>query len=152
MEILDCSYRFNTDLTIRKEWIPQITFATNYEIEILENFSKLSNANAVLLELMHFTNPCIESIDISSWTYIVNRNNTKKRLPIARFSRGEKLLALCLMADMTKHLVFVCFELSQLSKPSMQKLMCDFRDSDYIRLIPPTPTTQHILESLIERR
>jgi len=148
MKILKCSERFNTELTLRKEWIPNITFNTQYEISILEKYKDVKDANKKLLDLLHFTNTDIISIDMDTWTYKVVKNGMRKRLPIARLSRGEKLLALCLMADETKQLVYVSYELTQLAKPSIIKLIKDFKDSRYIVLVPPTATMQHILESL----
>lgn len=148
MIILNCSERFNTSLTIKKEWIPFITFNTQYEISILEKYREVVDANEKLLELLHFTNSDIVSIDMTTWTYEVIRDGVSKKLPISRLSRGEKLLALCLMAEETKQLVYVSYELTQLAKPSIVKLMKDFKNSKYVVLVPPTPTIQYILESL----
>lgn len=148
MKIFSCSERFNTELTIKKEWIPSITFNSQYEISILEKYKDVIEGNQKLLDLLHFTNNDIESVDMDTWTYKVIREGGSKRLPITRLSRGEKLLALCLMADETKQLIYVSYELTQLSRPSIIKLMNDFKDSKYIVLVPPTSTIQHILESL----
>lgn len=148
MRILSCSERFNTELTIKKEWIPSITFHTQYEISILEKFKDIEDGNKKLLDLLHFTNTDITNVDMNNWTYDVMRDGVNKKLPIARLSRGEKLLALCLMAHETKQLIYVSYELTQLSKNSIHKFMEEFKDSEFIVLIPPTPTMQHILESL----
>ena len=37
MKILAIKSRFDTNLTIRKEWIPNVTFDTPYQINILGN-------------------------------------------------------------------------------------------------------------------
>lgn len=148
MRILSCSERFNTELTIKKEWIPTITFQTQYEISILEKFKDVENGDEKLLNLLHFTNTDITNVDMNSWTYTVMRDGVNKKLPIARLSRGEKLLVLCMMAHETNQLIYVSYELTQLSKNSIHKFMEEFKDSQYIVLIPPTPTMQHILQSL----
>jgi hypothetical protein len=148
MMILPCEKRFDRDITIKKQWIQQITFETPYEIDILEKFSDIDDADNKLLGLLKFTNTNIIKVDTNAWTYTVLYKDTENKLPITRLSRGEKLLALCLMAEETKQLIYVSYELTQLSKNSIIKLMTEFEDSKYIILVPPTPTMQHILESI----
>jgi hypothetical protein len=148
MIILPCEKRFDPDITIKKQWIQQITFETPYEIDILEKFSNIDDADNKLLGLLKFTNNNIIKVDTNAWTYTVLYKDKENKLPITRLSRGEKLLALCLMAEETKQLIYVSYELTQLSPNSIIKLMTEFEDSKYIILVPPTPTIQHILESI----
>lgn len=148
MNILPCESRFDSKLTIKKQWIPSIEFKTSYEIEILEKYANVIDAEKKLLAILKFTNDKIISVDTKAWTYEVVRDGKVKKLPITRLSRGEKLLAICMMAEETKQPIYVSNELTQLAKPSIVKLMGDFKDSKYITLVPPTSTIQYILESL----
>lgn len=143
--------RFDTNLTLRKEWIPVINFSSSYEIELLDKFKDIENANELMLELLMFFNSSIKKVDIEAQTYIVYHNGTDKILPINRLSRGEKFLAMCLIADKTESVVYLSYELTQLAKPTILKLICDYKDSEYINLVPPTPSNQHLLESLLRR-
>lgn len=150
MKILPSENRFNSRITVKKQWIPYITFSSQYEIDIMEKYQDIKNADEKLLSLLQFTNDDIVSVDMNNWTYQVIRDSKITKLPIMRLSRGEKLLALCFMANETEQAVYVSYELTQLSKPSIVKFMDMFKNSRFIILIPPTPTIQHILESLNE--
>lgn len=148
MNILPCKHRFDSKLTIKKQWIPSIEFKTPYEIEILEKYAKVIDAEKKLLETLKFNNDNIVSVDIKAWTYEVIRDKKIKKLPITRLSSGERLLAICRMAEETQQSIYISNELTQLSKPSIIKLMNDFKDSKYITLVPPTSNIQYILESI----
>lgn len=151
MKKLASKSRFDTNLTIRKEWIPNVTFDTPYQINILEQFSEISGANEKMLNLLKLFNYHIKAVDISLQAYSVEINGKTKRLNLTRLSRGERLLALCLMADVTKNTIYVSNELTQLDKPSILRLIEMFKDSEYINLVPPTPYNEAIFKSLLQK-
>ena len=90
---------------------------------ILEQFSEISGANEKMLNLLKLFNYHIKAVDISLQAYSVEINGKTKRLNLTRLSRGERLLALCLMADVTKNTIYVSNELTQLDKPSILRLI-----------------------------
>ena len=69
-----------------------------------------------MLNLLKLFNYHIKAVDISLQAYSVEINGKTKRLNLTRLSRGERLLALCLMADVTKNTIYVSNELTQLDK------------------------------------
>lgn len=150
MKILDSEKRFDTSLTIKKEWIPNVTFDTPYQLSIIEQFSTVSNADEKMLNLLKLFNSNIKCVEMSLQAYEVEISGRTKRLPLTRLSHGERLLALCLMADETKNTIYVSNELTQLSKPHILKLIEMFKYSQYINLVPPTHSSKNILDSLIQ--
>lgn len=151
MKILTSKSRFDTNLTIRKEWIPNVTFDTPYQLIILEQFSEISGANEKMLNLLKLFNYHIKAVDIQLQAYSVEIDGKTKRLNLTRLGRGERLLALCLMADKTKNTIYISNELTQLDKPEILRLIEMFKDSEYINLVPPTPYNEAILRSLIQK-
>jgi len=104
-----------------------------------------------MLNLLKLFNYHIKAVDISLQAYSVEINGKTKRLNLTRLSRGERLLALCLMADVTKNTIYVSNELTQLDKPSILRLIEMFKDSEYINLVPPTPYNESIFKSLLQK-
>ena len=151
MKILRSKSRFNTNLTIRKEWIPNVTFDTPYQLDIMEQFSGVTGANEKMLKLLKSFNDHIKDVDIPLQAYSVEVDGKIKRLPFTRLSHGERLLALCLMADETGNKVYVSNELTQLDKPSILRIIEMFKDSNYINLVPPTPYNEAIFKSLLQK-
>lgn len=151
MKILHSKSRFDTDLTIRKEWIPNVTFNTLYQLDIMEQFSEITGANEKMLNLLKSFNYHIKDVDISLQAYSVEIDGKTKRLNLTRLSSGERLLALCLMADETKNKVYVSNELTQLDKPAIIRFITMFKDSEYVNLVPPTPYNEAIFNSLLQK-
>ncbi|MBO5387541.1 MAG: hypothetical protein J6A59_05300 [Lachnospiraceae bacterium] len=148
MRILDSENRFSTEITIKKEWIERIKFETDYELNIMEQYAEYQYADRDLLNILKFFNTDIHNLNSKAWTYTVLKDGKKKILPINRLSNGERLFVLCYMADITKNNIIVCYELSQLAKPSILKFFEMFNNSDYITIVPPTPSMQHLYKSL----
>lgn len=149
MEILSSKLKNTYALTIRKEWIPEVTFSTNYEIDILNKFSGLPDANIRLLEILQFFNANIFKVDAESWKYCLNFEGKVLTLPFFRFSRGEKFLALVLMADMTKSNVYLCYELGSLSVRSLYYFLDNFKSSKFIHVVPPSAMLENMLRDLL---
>lgn len=53
------------------------------------------------------------------------------------------------MADETRNKIYVSNEITQLEKTSIIKLIEMFTDSKYVNLVPPTPYSECILNSLL---
>lgn len=151
MNILPCKSRFTYELTSKKEWIPEITFSSRYELGIIDKFKSISKAQEELLETLVFFNKRIINVDLEAEKYEVIYNEKKLRLPFTRLSRGERVLVLCLMADRTHSKVCICSETSQLDKKTTIKLIQDYGKSKYIDIVPASEMSWIILRHLKEK-
>lgn len=152
MRILETKNRFNTKFTLQKEWIPVINFETAYQNSILKQYAKLTNANEDMLKLLKFFNKNIFDVNMQLRSYSVHYNGEDELLAITNLSRGEKFLAMCLMADRTKSKVYLSGEISQLAKPTLLKLIEMFKDSKYINIVPPNDMYTYMLRSLLRQK
>lgn len=103
-------------------------------------------------KLDNFSN-CLEVLKSADFALAENDeiNGKTKRLNLTRLGRGERLLALCLMADETKNTIYISNELTQLDKPAILRLIEMFKNSKYINLVPPTPYNEAIFKSLLQK-
>ena len=149
MQILDSENRFDTAFTLQREWIPTIDFKTVYENKIVNEYASIKGANEKMLELLQFFNTQIFAVNMQARTYSVHYEGEDRVLAISCLSRGEKLLAMCLMANESKNKVYLSGEVSQLAKPTMLKLIEMFKNSEYVNLVPPTDMYTNLLRSLL---
>lgn len=86
MKILPSESRFDENLTIRKEWIPNVTFDTQYQLDIIEQFSEITGTNEKMLNLLKSFNYHIKDVDISLQAYSVEIDGKIKCLNLTRLS------------------------------------------------------------------
>lgn len=149
MKLLSSSHLSDYSITSRKEWIPSITFSTDYETELLDAFSQLVDADITALQLLQSFNDRIIDVNTIGWQYTIKINKGIKKLAFQRLSRGERLFLLCRVAERTCNPIFVCHELSQLSGSNLVRFFSDFRKSRFITVVSPTEMLYPIMEELL---
>lgn len=148
MELLAPSYMNSYDLTSKKTWLPEITFTTDYELMLLEEFTHIDNVDEVVLALLQSFNKHIISVDIKGWKYTVDMGTKLRTLPIFRLSRVEKVFLLCLMADKLRKPVYICHDMRQLSKSNLIRFVAEFSHSAFIHVVVPDGMLYFIMKEL----
>lgn len=146
MNILPWESRFTYEITSKKEWIPEIEFRSHYEVEIINKFKEIEGSDELLLKNLRFFNKAVISVNVRAESYTVMYKGKEVVLSLSRLSRGERVIAMCLMADRTQSEIYLCYELSQLEEKTVEKLVSDYKDSKYINLVPPNEMTELILK------
>lgn len=148
MQILESSARFNTEITIKEEWVPQISTSNQYLITLYKEFSKTTNPNIKLLRLLKRFNNKIKSVNIEALTYTIKFYEEEIVLPFDSMGKAERLFIVMYIADQLKKPLIVCYEISLLAMPAFRLLFEMFNNSEFIVVVPPDNHFKILLDSM----
>lgn len=139
MKILDQAEIYNTSLTLLSSTLLKIDFGNTFERELTRKFSLLGK-DKELLKILRTFNEDILAVNTSEQLYTVkedyfNKSVKNAKIHLSNLSTGERVFAICYMAQCTKTKITICHDFGQLDMPHYKLFFKYWAKCPYIDII-----------------